>query len=179
MPGIIIPNTLMMNASTPAPFSLIYYKGELASEVFAFQSEEQAKDYQARNPPDLLVQSIYLDSVDGSRQVTYNPFFSEAVYAYALKEKRWEDGYYVRTGQQWKDRCDKQPGDEDLDHDACLRLFGLHQGFTEKELGAAYREAIKMNHPDKVASMAEEFRLLVEKRAKLINQAYSKLLGKA
>jgi DnaJ-domain-containing protein 1 len=43
------------------------------------------------------------------------------------------------------------------------------------ELATAYRAAIKMNHPDKVAALAAEFKTLAETRTKVINQAYSKL----
>jgi DnaJ-domain-containing protein 1 len=134
----------------------------------------------------LLVRSVYLD-VDGARHFTPNCFFWPAGYDYAVEEKRWRDGYFRRTGRVWQeDECGSggksQPpdggnDDKDLDHDACLRLLGLKPGFTEKELTAAYREAVKMNHPDRVATLAVEFQLLAEKRTKLINQAYAKLLS--
>jgi hypothetical protein len=32
-----------------------------------------------------------------------------------------------------------------------------------------------MNHPDKVASLSDEFKILAERRTKQINQAHSKL----
>jgi DnaJ-domain-containing protein 1 len=131
----------------------------------------------------LLVRSVYLD-VDGARHFTPNCFFWPTGYDYAVEEKRWRDGYFRRTGRVWDDDNGEKtqpPGggndDRDLDYDACLRLLGLKAGFAQAELAKAYREAVKMNHPDRVATLAVEFQLLAEKRTKLINQAYAKLLS--
>jgi curved DNA-binding protein CbpA len=51
----------------------------------------------------------------------------------------------------------------------------LQAGFSAAELAPACREAIKMNHPDKVAALDVEFKKLAEQRTRLINQAYSTL----
>jgi hypothetical protein len=161
--------------------------GELGDQVYYFNSESEAKRFLHKdNPPDLLVRSVYLD-VDGAQHFTPNCFFWPAGYDYAVEEKRWRDGYYRRTGRVWnEDECGRNGGksqppgggndDKDLDYDGCLRLLGLRPGFTEKELKEAYREEIKRSHPDKVASMAEEFKMLAERRTQQINQAYAKLL---
>jgi len=147
--------------------------GDLGGRVFNFASAEQAEAYLQQNPPELTDLSVYLDDHrEGLRHITYNTFFCPGVYAYALREKQWEDGYYRRTGRHWKDRG---RDDNDLGREACLRLLGLEPGFTPRELVTAYRAAIKLNHPDKVAALADEFKTLAEARTRLINEAYSKL----
>jgi hypothetical protein len=168
-------------ATAPSCCSLIYNMGDLGGRVFNFESEAQAAQFLQEYPPDHLVQSVYRDNnAAGVRDIIYNPFFSPAAFNRAVEEKRWEDGYYRRTGRRWKDcRAGKEPGDEvaELDHEACLRLLGLTPGFTQAELATAYRAAIKMNHPDKVAALADAFRLLAEQRTRQINEAYAKLQG--
>ncbi len=52
------------------------------------------------------------------------------------------------------------------------RILGLGPDCSYDEVQRAYREAIRQYHPDRVAHLAEEFRLLAEKRTKLINRAY-------
>jgi hypothetical protein len=46
---------------------------------------------------------------------------------------------------------------------------------TREEVVAAYRQRAKLYHPDKVASLAGEFRELAERRMKEINAAYQQL----
>jgi DnaJ-domain-containing protein 1 len=160
--------------------------GELGDQVFTFNSNREAHNFLHKiNPPDLLVRSVYLDDADGSRHFTSNPFFWPAAYECAVEEQRWREGYFRRTGKLWNGSDGRKhsslPGGaeeevEDLDIEACLRLLGLEPGYTPVELATAYRETIRMNHPDKVASMAEEFRMLAERRNRLINQAYAKLM---
>jgi DnaJ-domain-containing protein 1 len=60
-------------------------------------------------------------------------------------------------------------------------LFGIRPGerFSKDDLKKKYRELLKMNHPDRVASLSEEFKDLADKRTKEINSAYEKLLKKA
>jgi hypothetical protein len=178
-------------AATAPICTLTYNMGDLGDQVYYFDSESEANHFlHKENPPDLLVRSVYLD-FDGLRHFTPNCFFWPAGYNYAVEEKRWREGYYRRTGRVWnEDECGgnggkkgKPPGggndDKDLDYDACLRLLGLRAGFTDKELKDSHREAIKRSHPDKVATLAEEFQLLAERRTRQINQAYAKLLGKS
>lgn len=172
-------SNITATATTDTRYTLTYNKGELGTEVFNFPTKEAANEFLHKiNPPDLFVQSAYLDDPEGLRHITYNPFFSLAAFEYALREKRWEDGYYRRTGRQWKDRnSEALPGDEKLDHAACLRLLGLLPGFTHDELRKAYRLAIQLNHPDKVAPLADEFKVLAERRTRMINEAYARLLA--
>jgi hypothetical protein len=125
-------------ATAPSCCSLIYNMGDLGGQVFNFESETQAAQFLQEYPPDHLVLSVYRDNnAAGVRDIIFNPFFSPPAFNRAVEEKRWEDGYYRRTGRRWKDCCHNEAGDEvaELDHNACLRLlgFGKHVGFACRE----------------------------------------------
>ncbi|MBX8465813.1 J domain-containing protein [Deinococcus sp. RIT780] len=49
---------------------------------------------------------------------------------------------------------------------------------TLEDIKAAYRRLAKQYHPDRVASLGPEFRLLAEQRMKQINAAYEALTGR-
>lgn len=50
---------------------------------------------------------------------------------------------------------------------------------SKSELKKRYFELLKMNHPDKVASLGNDFKVLAEKKTKAINSAYEELKKKA
>lgn len=60
-------------------------------------------------------------------------------------------------------------------------VFGISEGtkLTQVELKKRYLELLKQNHPDKVASLGDDFKKLAEKKTKEINHAYEKLKSKA
>ncbi len=64
---------------------------------------------------------------------------------------------------------------------AAENLFELRPGqsFTKDELRKKYHELLKMNHPDKVASLGQDFKKLAEQKTKDINSAYNKLKSRA
>ena len=53
--------------------------------------------------------------------------------------------------------------------------FKPGQTFTQQELKKKYHDLLKMNHPDKVASMGPDFKKMAEMKTKDINSAYMKL----
>lgn len=57
--------------------------------------------------------------------------------------------------------------------------FKPNEKFTKSELKKRYFELLKQNHPDRVASMGQDFKKLAEKNTKDINRAYDKLKDKA
>jgi hypothetical protein len=57
--------------------------------------------------------------------------------------------------------------------------FRTNECFTKSELKKRYFDKLKENHPDRVASMGEDFKKLAEKNTKEINQAYDKLKNRA
>jgi DnaJ like chaperone protein len=56
-------------------------------------------------------------------------------------------------------------------------LFELKPGqtYSQQELKKKYYDLLKMNHPDKVASMGPDFKKMAEMKTKDINTAYMKL----
>jgi hypothetical protein len=60
-------------------------------------------------------------------------------------------------------------------------LFDLKVGqkFTKEELRKKYHDLIRMNHPDKVANLSQDFKVLADKKTKSINEAYSQLMKRA
>lgn len=56
-------------------------------------------------------------------------------------------------------------------------LFELKPGqtYSQQELKKKYHDLLKMNHPDKVASMGPDFKKMAEIKTKDINTAYMKL----
>jgi len=54
-------------------------------------------------------------------------------------------------------------------------ILGVRAGANLDEITQAYRREAQKNHPDKVATMAPEFRELAEKRMKELNAAYQEL----
>jgi hypothetical protein len=53
------------------------------------------------------------------------------------------------------------------------------QVLNQKELKKRYFELLKQNHPDKVASLGNDFKVLSERKTKAINSAYEELKKKA
>ena len=60
-------------------------------------------------------------------------------------------------------------------------IFEIPPGsvLTKSELKKRYFELLKQNHPDKVASLGNDFKVLAEKKTKAINSAYEDLKKKA
>lgn len=54
-------------------------------------------------------------------------------------------------------------------------VLEIHQNASKDEIVAAYREMVQKYHPDKVATMAPEFRQLAELKIKEVNAAYEQL----
>lgn len=59
------------------------------------------------------------------------------------------------------------------------QVLGIQPGVTPEEIQAAYKRLVKQYHPDRVASLGEEFRHLAERRMKIINAAYQTLMEQA
>jgi DnaJ-domain-containing protein 1 len=55
------------------------------------------------------------------------------------------------------------------------KVLGIQVGASPDEIRSAYKKAAEQNHPDKVAHLAPEFRVLAEDRMREINAAYEAL----
>lgn len=64
---------------------------------------------------------------------------------------------------------------------AAEKLFEIEPGrsYSKVELRKKYHDLLRQNHPDKVASLGQDFKILAEKKTKEINDAYNKLKSKA
>ena len=70
-----------------------------------------------------------------------------------------------------------KPKPKPIPSTAAEELFDFRPGqvFTQQELKKKYHDLLKMNHPDKVASMGPDFKKMAEIKTKDINSAYVKL----
>jgi hypothetical protein len=89
---------------------------------------------------------------------------------------------YKRSGQRTSDKQtdDNQkrqssPKSSEQGRKSPYDVLGVRENAPIEEITAAYRKQAQMNHPDRVASMAPEFRDLAERRMKEINAAYDEL----
>ncbi len=57
--------------------------------------------------------------------------------------------------------------------------FKPNESFSKEELKKRYFNKLRENHPDRVASMGEDFKKLADKNTKEINKAYDKLKKRA
>ncbi len=195
--------TVTIPLSRMKKYKLIYDMRELGKVEFEFEAnrEEAGKSYPHPASPHLAANAYMEKHPPGPTVYQYiyygpssicpcnNPAFDQNVYDEAVREKRFKEEYFERTGECWQNldpkkeapHCalENEPEETNLNFDDCLKLFGLSPGFTNEELKAAYREMVKMNHPDKVASLAPKFQQLAHQETKNINQAHDLLKRKA
>jgi hypothetical protein len=77
-----------------------------------------------------------------------------------------------------KNQSDSGNGRREEPQDA-YTVLGVGPGASMDEIKQAYRRLANQYHPDKVAHLGEEFRVLAESRFKEIHKAYQKLLAQA
>ena len=58
------------------------------------------------------------------------------------------------------------------------RVLGVESGASQETIKKAFRQLAGKYHPDKVAHLGDEFRVLAEKRFKEIHRAYDELRSK-
>ncbi|WP_322046623.1 J domain-containing protein [Paraburkholderia sp. J67] len=78
------------------------------------------------------------------------------------------------TGKGAEFNPQSEPADVDPIEEACS-VLQLTRPFTTEQLRAAYRQRMSQYHPDKVSSLAPEFRELAEAKSKEINRAFDLL----
>jgi hypothetical protein len=96
--------------------------------------------------------------------VVPNPVFAEAAISRLVELGREQPGAR-RTVRRAAEKAKRTPHE----------VLAVAPGAGPEEVAAAYREMAKLYHPDKVASLAPEFRELAETRMKEINAAYREL----
>ena len=104
----------------------------------------------------------------------------EKVKVHALPEqKKVEQKTEQKKTEQKKQEPPKKPAAPQEQAPEVVLGFKPNESFTKSELKKRYFEKLKENHPDRVASMGEDFKKLAEKNTKEINKAYDKLKNKA
>lgn len=63
--------------------------------------------------------------------------------------------------------------------DEALEILGLKKQASDDEIRLAYRNQIKKYHPDRVADLADEFKVIAESKTKMLNLAYEMLKPRA
>jgi hypothetical protein len=129
-----------------------------------------------------VLQYAYLELASGSgldvsfhvSNVTYAKQFAQALTSYARQ-------LTLATGQAHeaskKDTSEKQKwtSPQATNANDPYLILQVPYSATEEEIVAAYRRMAQMYHPDKVATMAPEFKELADTRMKELNSAYAQL----
>lgn len=86
------------------------------------------------------------------------------------KEKNRKQSRNQKVSKQEKSRKTQSPEE----------MFGIssHEVISPEELKRKYFQLLKQNHPDRVASMGQDFKELADKNTKEINKAYETLKKK-
>ena len=79
-------------------------------------------------------------------------------------------------GRTSQDRQSRSGGGRQLKNP--YAVLGLKPGASQKEIQAAYREAVQKYHPDKVSHLGEEFQELAQQKFIEVQEAYDELMGK-
>lgn len=105
----------------------------------------------------------FKSNIEGPRQRTE---YSQS----NAKEERRSDH---RQRKKSESTFSAPPVDDDVA--AAYKLFGLTPPASRDEISSTYHRLAAMYHPDKVAHLAPEFRMLADERMKEINAAYAVL----
>lgn len=104
------------------------------------------------------------------------PLFAEAVITRLVEISRGKERHRAAPNQQERKGPDKTaPSPTAEPRKTAYEILNLDPGADGNTIKIAYREMAKLYHPDKVASLAPEFRQLAELRMKAINVAYEEL----
>lgn len=82
------------------------------------------------------------------------------------------------TGEQGRTAQDRQSRSGGGQLKNPYAVLGLKPGASQKEIQAAYREAVQKYHPDKVLHLGEEFQELAQQKFIEVQEAYDELMGK-
>ncbi|MBA2406035.1 MAG: J domain-containing protein [Bdellovibrionales bacterium] len=119
-------------------------------------------------------------------QTTYQERLNQAREEKERQQKRREQETKQESKQESKKQESKKQKPEEPKKAPpkaapAEEIFEIPAGQTlnKSELKKRYFELLKQNHPDKVASLGNDFKVLAEKKTKAINSAYEELKKKA
>jgi DnaJ-domain-containing protein 1 len=98
------------------------------------------------------------------------PTLVDAIFAHLIEASRHEPERPPRA------KTSSPRSKRDVDTKSPREVLGVGPNATREEVTIAYRHMAKLYHPDKVASLAPEFKVIAETRMKEINGAYGILI---
>ena len=60
-----------------------------------------------------------------------------------------------------------------LQEERCAQVLGVRSGATESEIEQAYQQLLAKYHPDKIATLGDDFRRLAKDKIEEIEEAYT------
>lgn len=96
-----------------------------------------------------------------------------------FSKTRQQQSSSARDGKTFKEKTNnnkKKRQDNDQEELSPYDILGVKPGASLKEIQAAYKEAIKKYHPDKVSHLGEEFSRLANEKFLTIQKAYDTLI---
>lgn len=97
------------------------------------------------------------------------------------REQRSQERTQQRSQQRTEQKKEAPKRPPEPQTQSPEEIFNLrpNESISKTDLKKRYFELLKQNHPDRVASMGQDFKKLAEKNTKEINKAYDKLKSKA
>lgn len=89
--------------------------------------------------------------------------------------RAWEEEH---RQQAENERYSQQPQEDFTEKDP-FEILGLSRPSSKPEIISAYREKMKLNHPDRASGLDPEIQAFASERAKIINWAYEEALRAA
>ena len=127
--------------------------------------------------PDFLIGVGWIDDLIVLGLLWYHFIYRKRRYNYQQRYQRYrrstqENQETFREGGSFEKEGDFEGKTRDRNP---YEVLGVTKTASIEEIRAAYRQLANQYHPDKVAHLGEEFKVLAEKRFKEIQKAYQEL----
>jgi hypothetical protein len=117
--------------------------------------------------------SVILQTSNRDSARRFVSLFGVAIPSAANQRRSQQQSYSSQTNYEYRRKASTAP--RPATQKSPYEVLGVRESASMEEVTAAYRKQAQMNHPDRVANMAAEFRELAEHRMKEINAAYDEL----
>jgi DnaJ like chaperone protein len=104
--------------------------------------------------------------------------FAQALSYYIDFYKKPHSDSSSRTSSRTQEEQSKPKSNSKPQVSGTYTVLNVPTNASKEEITSAYKKLAQQYHPDKVASLAPEFKELAEKRMKEINAAYRELIDK-
>ena len=95
------------------------------------------------------------------------------------KEQKFEIEAEVLQSESTRDDDNVSPSDSgevEWDSEDAFQILGLDESSSISDIKTSYKQMVSKYHPDKVSTLAPEFRKLAEDKTKILNWAYEECL---